>query len=110
MEDSYVAPSVVSSVKPDSQVTDETRKEASSATEVQQKRADLRERALEAILLLTGRRADINMFGGEILCGVFEGMDSQQTTVLVAKLETQIGVYSHVQLRATDVISLNMDI
>ena len=69
-----------------------------------------RQRYLTLIEGMKGRKVDLTMHENTRVSGIFETMDSEGTTFAVHALETPIGQQKAVLLRASDVISISVDL
>ncbi|XP_016097703.1 gem-associated protein 7 [Sinocyclocheilus grahami] len=78
---------------------------SSSDEEEQRLRAELRERFLRALLLMTGRRVRFDMHEHVRVHARFGASDIDVLTLQVSDLETPLGVQREALLRCQDVIA-----
>lgn len=69
-----------------------------------------RQKFLMLIEGLRGRKVEFTMHERTLVSGMFETMDTDGTTFAVHALETPIGKQEAVLIRATDVISMSVDL
>ena len=69
-------------------------------------RADLKERALELWLSLRHKRVKLHLHGGVVVVGTFEAVDAKEENIVVANLESGIGVVPMALIRWSDILSM----
>ncbi|KAA0185614.1 hypothetical protein HAZT_HAZT009498 [Hyalella azteca] len=75
--------------------------------EIQERRAQLRERFLWAITSLTGKPVSVEMMDNLHVSGVLRGVDKDGLMVHVEKLQTPTAVHPWATLRLPDCLSLH---
>ena len=69
-----------------------------------------RERYLVLIDSMKGRRVELTMHEKTRVGGIFETMNMEGTVIAISALDTPLGQQDSVLLRATDIISMSVDL
>ncbi|XP_034947925.1 gem-associated protein 7-like [Chelonus insularis] len=78
-------------------------------SEKQEARAFLRERFIQFMMSIVGKKADFHMYEDTNVSGEFRGCDVECLELFVNNLGTPLGIVPKAILRATDVISFDVN-
>ena len=73
------------------------------ASQLQNKNAINRAKVLSFWSIIKNKKIEINMINGTKVNGIFLGTKSDQSQLLIKKLQTPIGIYPYTLLRQTDI-------